>query len=172
MVWKKSSTFPLDYKSSTFSTLAGINNVATLASGSQSRQGLTKMQTKSESGSHISCSQECRRVWRSEPPHSQRNSHFVKLKSQWTPESSKGNFRGQNSLDWANPYITKNLLEYRCLKWVSMTHLDIWNTSYGQKKGQESNRQFDSRPLKVKNLPDSLAFRWRATYRCKALDKG
>jgi hypothetical protein len=52
-----------------------------------------------------------------------------------------------------------------------MTHLHIWNTSYGQKKGQESNWQFDSQPLKVKNWPNFLACRWRATYRWKALDK-
>jgi hypothetical protein len=37
-----------------------------------------------------------------------------------------------------------------------MTHLDISNTSYGQKKGRESNWQFDSRPLKVKNRPEFL----------------
>jgi len=36
--------------------------------------------------------------------------------------------------------------------------------SYGQKKGRESNWQFDSRPLKVGNRPDSLVRRWRATY--------
>jgi hypothetical protein len=53
-----------------------------------------------------------------------------------------------------------------------MTHLDSSNTSYGQKKGWESNWQFDSRPLKVKNHPDFLAFRWHATYRWKNLDKG
>jgi hypothetical protein len=53
-----------------------------------------------------------------------------------------------------------------------MTHLDTWNTSYGQKKGQESNWQFNSCPLKVMNCPDSLAFRWHATYRWKALNEG
>jgi len=62
-------------------------------------------------------------------------------------------------------------LERKCPKWARITHLDIWNTSYGQKKGRESNWQFDSRPLKVKNRPDLLACRWRATYRWKALDK-
>jgi hypothetical protein len=46
-------------------------------------------------------------------------------------------------------------------KWARMTHLDIWNTSYGQKKGRKSNWQFDSRPLKVGNRLDSLAWRWR-----------
>jgi hypothetical protein len=30
-----------------------------------------------------------------------------------------------------------------------MGHLDIYNTSYGKKKGPESNWQFDSRPLKL-----------------------
>jgi hypothetical protein len=48
----------------------------------------------------------------------------------------------------------------------------IWNASYGQKKGRESNWQFDSRSLKVRNRPDSLACRWRATYCWKDLDEG
>jgi hypothetical protein len=97
---------------------------------------------------------------------------FWELKSQWIPEFSEGNFRDQNSLDWRFPYIIENLLEHRCLKWAHMTHLGTSNISYGQKKGQESNCQFDFRPLKVKNLPDSLAWRWRVTYRWKALNEG
>jgi hypothetical protein len=75
-------------------------------------------------------------------------------------------------MDWKVPYIIEKLLEFKCLKWACMTYLDIWNTSYGQKKSRESNRQFDSRPLKVKNHPDFLVCRWRATYHWKALDKG
>jgi hypothetical protein len=63
-------------------------------------------------------------------------------------------------------------LKCRCLKWVRMTHLDIWNTSYGQKKGRESNYQFDSRPLNVGNWPDFLACKCHATYCWKALNKG
>jgi hypothetical protein len=47
-------------------------------------------------------------------------------------------------------------LERRCLKWACMSHLDTSNISYGQKKGQDSNCQFDSRPLKVGNRPISL----------------
>jgi hypothetical protein len=43
-----------------------------------------------------------------------------------------------------------------------------YNIRYGQKKGQESNCQFDSRPLKVRNRP----FKWCATYFWKALNKG
>ncbi len=87
-------------------------------------------------------------------------------------EFSKGNRRGQNSLDWKVTYIIGKLLEHRCLKWPRMTHLDNWNTNYGQKKGQESNWQFDFRPLKVENCPNFLASRWRATYFCKVLDEG
>jgi hypothetical protein len=75
-------------------------------------------------------------------------------------------------MDWNFPYTSKKILELRCLKWVHMTHLDIWSTNYGQKKGRESNCQFDLRPLKVRNLPDFLVWRWRATYGWKALDKG
>jgi hypothetical protein len=37
-------------------------SVATLALGSRPRQGLAKVQAKSEPGSHISCSQECKKV--------------------------------------------------------------------------------------------------------------
>jgi len=68
-------------------------------------------------------------------------------------------------------YIIKNLFERRCLKWACITHLDIWNTSYGQKKDQESNCQFDSRPQKVRNRPGLLGFRGCATYRWKALNE-
>jgi hypothetical protein len=73
---------------------------------------------------------------------------------------------------WGVSYIIRKILEGRCLKWAHMTHLDIWNTNYGQKKGRESNCQFDFWPLKVKIRPDFLACRWRATYHWKALDKG
>jgi len=73
---------------------------------------------------------------------------------------------------WEVLYIIGKQLKLRCLKWARIAHLDIWNTSYGQKKGRESNWQFDSRPLKVENHLDFLACRWRATYRWKVLDEG
>jgi hypothetical protein len=53
--------------------------------------------------------------------------------------------QGSNPSPWEVLYIIGKLLKLRCLKWAHMTHLDIWNTSYGQKKGLESNWQFDSR---------------------------
>jgi hypothetical protein len=105
-------------------------------------------------------------------PHTPKGTPIWELESRWTPKFSKSNCRGQNSLDWGIAYIIRKLLEHRCLKWARITHLDIWNTCYGQKKGQESNWQFDSRPLKVGNRPDFLVCRWHAIYRWKALNKG
>jgi hypothetical protein len=70
-----------------------------------------------------------------------------------------------------NRYIIRKILELRCLKWAHIAHLDILNISYGQKKGRESNCQFDSRPQKVGNRPDLLSYKGCATYRWKALDE-
>jgi len=56
-------------------------------------------------------------------------------------------------------------------KMASHGPFGICSPSYGQKKGQESNCQFDSRPLKVGNRPLSNVA-WRsATRRWKALDE-
>jgi len=60
-------------------------------------------------------------------------------------------------------------LKCRCRKWPRMGHLDICSTSYGKKKGQKSNCQFDSQPLKVENRPDLNACRSSATHSWKAL---
>jgi len=110
-------------------------------------------------------------VWGNEPSHP-KGIPLWELESRWTPKSSKGNCRGQNSISWRVFYINGKILERIYLKWACITHLDIWNTSYGQKKSRESNWQFDSRPLKVKNQPDFHVCRWRATYCWKALNKG
>jgi hypothetical protein len=92
--------------------------------------------------------------------------------SSGTPKNLELNCRGQNTLPWGVFYTVGKVLKRRCWKWPRMSHFDICNTSYGQKKGRESNWQFDSRPLKVRNRPDSLACRRRATYHWKALDDG
>jgi hypothetical protein len=86
------------------------------------------------------------------------------LESQWTFKYSEGNCKEKISLDWKFPYNIKNLLEHRCLKWALMMHLNTLKTSYGQKKGQESNCQFDCWTLKVNNCSNFLACRWCATY--------
>jgi hypothetical protein len=64
---------------------------------------------------------------------------FWELESWWTPESLKSDCRGQNPLDWGVPCVIGKLLDHKCLNWARMTHLNIRNTSYGQKKGQDSN---------------------------------
>jgi hypothetical protein len=78
-------------------------------------------------------------------------------------------------MDYSVIYINEKLLKRRYLKWARIAHLDIWNTSYDQKKGRESNSRefanFDSRPLKVGNRPKILGCRERATYRWKGLDE-
>jgi hypothetical protein len=53
-----------------------------------------------------------------------------------------------------------------------MSHLNICSPSYGQKKGRESNCQFDSQPLKVKSRPEFDINRQSATQRWKALKEG
>jgi len=84
-------------------------------------------------------------------------------------ENSKRDCRGQNTLHWSVFYTVGKVLKFRCPKWPRMNHLDILNTSYCWKKGQEPNWQFDFRPLKVENRPDPGVFRWSVTHRWKAL---
>jgi hypothetical protein len=88
-----------------------------------------------------------------------------------TPKTSEFDCRGQNTLHCGVFYIIGNLLKCRCRKWACMSLLDICSTSYGKKKGRESNWQFDSRPLKVRNRPDPGACRWSAAHRWKALNE-
>jgi hypothetical protein len=93
------------------------------------------------------------------------------MESRWTPETSESDCKVQTSMSCGVFYIIKKLLKRRCLKWACIAHSKIWNTSYGQKKGRESNCQFDSRPQKVKNRPGLLSCRGRTTYRWKALNE-
>jgi len=93
------------------------------------------------------------------------------LESFGTPATSDLNYRGQNTSPWGVFYIVGKVLKCRCRKWPRISHWDIYITSYGQKKGQESNWQFDSRPLKVGNRPDHGVCRWSATHRWKALEE-
>ncbi len=170
--------FFLNSLKSTFTCLSHLlikgllDIVATLAFGSRPRQGFARLQAKREaqdSNLMLPGMQNNVREWTltlpSEPS-------FWELESRWIPKFSKGDFKGQNPLDGKVLYIIENLLKLICLKWACMTHLDIWNTSYGQKKGRESNWQFDFQPLKVKNRLDFLMCKWHATYCWKALDKG
>jgi hypothetical protein len=80
--------------------------------------------------------------------------------------------KAQNTLHWGVLGVIGKVLKRRYRKWPRIGHLDIFNPSYGQKKGRESNWQFDSRPLKVRNrsLPD-IRFEG-AIRRWKDLDEG
>jgi len=63
----------------------------------------------------------------------------------WTPTFGVGilmdswifenNFKGLNPLDQIIPYIIRNLLKFRCLKWVHMTHLDPLKHKLWPKEG-------------------------------------
>jgi hypothetical protein len=94
--------------------------------------------------------------------------HILKsgnFESSEIPENSDLKFKGQNTLHSSVRDVIGKVLKFRCPKWPRINHLDIYSPSYGQKKGRESNCQFDSRPLKVGNrhLPDvcSRSATWR-----------
>jgi len=98
------------------------------------------------------------KCWAS-PPHLAK----VGLRHLWPLKFLESNFRGQKLLDCRFFYIIEKLLECRCLKWACMTHLDISNTSYGQKKGWS---------LKVRNRPNFHVCKWHVTNCWKAFDNG
>jgi hypothetical protein len=94
------------------------------------------------------------------------------LESYGTPECLEFDSKAQNTSHWGVLGVIEKVLKRRYWKWPRIGHLDICSPSYGQKKGWESNWQFDSRPLKVGNLPlldlriESAIRRW------KDLDEG
>jgi hypothetical protein len=118
--------------------------ITTLALGSQPKQRVARLQAKRKTQESHHKLPKVQKVWGHEPSHSQVNSHVGNWSPKWTPEFSKCDYRGQNSLLQKVLYIIRNILKLKCLKWAHITHLDTWNTSYGQKKGWESNWQFDS----------------------------
>jgi hypothetical protein len=94
------------------------------------------------------------------------------LESSGTPECLELNNKGKNTSHWGVLGVIGKVLKRRYRKWPRIGHLDISNTSYGQKKGRESNCQFDSRPLKVGNRPLPDVRFGSATWRWKDLDEG
>jgi hypothetical protein len=89
------------------------------------------------------------------------------LESSGTLECLEFDSKAQNTSHWGVLSVIRKVLKLRYRKWPRIGHLDICSPSYGQKKGRESNWQFDSRPLKVRNwpLPDlrikSAIRRWK-----------
>ncbi len=94
------------------------------------------------------------------------------LESAGTLECLGFDIKAQNTSHWGVLGVIGKVSKRRYLKWPCIGHLDISSPSYGQKKGRESNWQFDSRPLKVGNRPlpdlriESARCRW------KDLDEG
>ncbi len=94
------------------------------------------------------------------------------LESFETPECLVFDSKAQNTLYWSVLGVIGKVLKCRCPKCPRIGHLDICSRSYGQKKGRESNWQFDSRPLKVGNRPLPDIRIESATRRWKDLDEG
>jgi hypothetical protein len=94
------------------------------------------------------------------------------LESSGTPECLVLDSKAQNTSHRGNLSVIGKVLKRRYRKWPRIGHLDIYSPSYGQKKGRESNWQFDSRPLKVKNRPLPDLRIESATRRWKDLDEG
>jgi len=94
------------------------------------------------------------------------------LESSGTPECLGFDSEAQNTSHWCVLGVVEKVLKRRYRKWPRIDHLDICRPSYGQKQGRESNWQFDSWPLKVRNRPlldlriESAIGRW------KDLDEG
>jgi hypothetical protein len=89
------------------------------------------------------------------------------LESFGAPECLELDSKAQNTSHWGVLGVIGKVLKRRYRKWHRIGHLDICRPSYGQKKGRESNWQFDSRPLKAGNryVPDlwieSAIRRWK-----------
>jgi hypothetical protein len=94
------------------------------------------------------------------------------LESSGTPECSEVDSKGQNTSHWGVPGVIGKVLKRRYRKCPRIGNSDICSPSYGQKKGRESNWQFDSRPLKVGNRPLPDVRFGSATWRWKDLDEG
>jgi len=94
------------------------------------------------------------------------------LESSGSPECLEFDNKAQNTLHWGVLGVIGKVLKRRYRKWPRIGHLDICRSSYGQKKGRESNWQFDSRPLKVENRPLPDLRMESAIRRWKDLEKG
>jgi hypothetical protein len=94
------------------------------------------------------------------------------LESSGIPECLELDSKAQNTFHWGVLGVIGKVLKRRYRKSPRIGHLDICSPSYGQKKGRESNWQFDSRPLKVGNRPVPDVRSGSATWRSKALFEG
>ncbi len=84
------------------------------------------------------------------------------LESFGTLECLEFNRKAQNTSHRGVLGVIGKVLKRRYRKWPSIGHSDISSPSYGQKKGRESNWQFDSRPLKSRESTSS----WHPIWEC------
>jgi hypothetical protein len=82
------------------------------------------------------------------------------------------NNKTQNTSHWGVLGVIGKVSKRKYRKWPRIGHSNICSPSYGQKKGRESNWQFDSWPLKVENRPFFNIRIESATRRWKDLDEG
>ncbi len=75
------------------------------------------------------------------------------MESSETLKCSELDSKAQNTLHLCFLGVIGKVLKRKYRKWPRIGHLDICSPRYGQKKGRESNWQFESRPLKVGNRP-------------------
>jgi hypothetical protein len=94
------------------------------------------------------------------------------LESFGTPECLELNSKAQNTSHWGVLGVIGKALKRRYRKWPRIGHSDVYSPSYEQKKGRESNWQFDSWPLKVGNRPLPNVRIESATQRWKDLNEG
>jgi hypothetical protein len=94
------------------------------------------------------------------------------LESTETPKCLELDSKGQNTSHWGVLGVVEKVLKRIYRKCPRIGNSDICSPSYGQKKGRESNWQFDSRPLKVGNRCLLDIRIGSAIQRCKDLDEG
>jgi hypothetical protein len=56
-------------------------------------------------------------------PHTPKWTPIWELEPRWTPKFSKGDYKGQYSLNWRVLYIFGKILDPRCLIWACTSHL-------------------------------------------------
>jgi hypothetical protein len=94
------------------------------------------------------------------------------LESSGIPECLDLDSKGKNTSHWGVLEVIGKFLKRRYRKCPRIGNSDICSPSYGQKKGRESNWQFDSRPLKVESRCFGDNLFERATWRWIDLDEG
>jgi hypothetical protein len=75
------------------------------------------------------------------------------LESSGTPECSGLNSKGQNTSHWSVLSVIEKVLKRKYWKCPRIGNSDICSPSYGQKKGRESNWQFDSTTKSRESIP-------------------